>query len=81
MGGGDYVKGWVPLSARTEWLPPARKPDSTEVTPLRPTHLSFPLAFARTADVVQSQNFCEKHGSSAVCQPSTTKEAEPLLFG
>lgn len=31
MGGGDYVKGWMPLSAATMWLPPARKPDSEEV--------------------------------------------------
>ena len=31
MGGGDYVKGWIPLAARTEWVPPKRKPDSTEI--------------------------------------------------
>ena len=30
-GGGDYVKGWVPLSAGTEWVPPARKPDAEEI--------------------------------------------------
>lgn len=26
--GGDYVHGWVPLSANTEWVKPARKPDA-----------------------------------------------------
>ena len=31
MGGGDYVEGWVPLSAETEWVPPFRKPDSQEI--------------------------------------------------
>eukprot|EP00937_MAST-01D_sp_MAST-1D-sp2_P004825 g4825.t1 len=31
MGGGDYVKGWVPLSANTQWVPPFRKPDSEEI--------------------------------------------------
>ena len=31
MGGGDYIKGWVPLSANTAWVKPARKPDSQEV--------------------------------------------------
>lgn len=31
MGGGDYVKGWIPLAAGTEWVPPRRKPDATEV--------------------------------------------------
>jgi hypothetical protein len=31
MGGGDYVKGWIPLAANTEWVPPARKPDSREI--------------------------------------------------
>jgi len=31
MGGGDYVEGWVPLSAGVEWVPPRRKPDSEEV--------------------------------------------------
>ena len=25
MGGGDYVKGWVPLSARSQWVKPARR--------------------------------------------------------
>ena len=31
MGGGDYVEGWVPLSAGTEWVPPFRKPDAEEI--------------------------------------------------
>ena len=31
MGGGDYVKGWIPLAARTPWVPPARKPDAREI--------------------------------------------------
>lgn len=31
MGGGDYVWGWVPLSADSEWVPPFRKPDSEEI--------------------------------------------------
>ena len=31
MGGGDYVKGWIPLAANTQWVPPTRKPDATEV--------------------------------------------------
>ena len=31
MGGGDYVEGWVPLYAGSEWVPPARKADSEEV--------------------------------------------------
>ena len=31
MGGGDYVEGWVPLSAGTEWVPPFRKPDAQEI--------------------------------------------------
>jgi len=31
MGGGDYVWGWIPLSAGSEWVPPARKPDSEEI--------------------------------------------------
>ena len=26
MGGGDYVRGWIPLSHGTEWVPPRRKP-------------------------------------------------------
>jgi hypothetical protein len=30
-GGGDYIKGWVPLSAGTQWVKPARKPDSEDV--------------------------------------------------
>lgn len=29
--GGDYVKGWTPLSANTEWVKPARKPDAEEL--------------------------------------------------
>ena len=31
MGGGDYVKGWMPLAAHTEWVPPRRKPDAKEI--------------------------------------------------
>ena len=31
MGGGDYVKGWMPLAANTEWVAPRRKPDATEI--------------------------------------------------
>jgi hypothetical protein len=31
MGGGDYVKGWTPLTAKTEWVKPARKPDAEEL--------------------------------------------------
>ena len=27
MGGGDYVKGWIPLAAHTQWVPPRRKPE------------------------------------------------------
>jgi len=30
MGGGDYVKGWVPLSARSQWVKPARRGDPFE---------------------------------------------------
>ena len=31
MGGGDYVQGWLPLAAGTQWVPPRRKPDSEEL--------------------------------------------------
>jgi hypothetical protein len=31
MGGGDYVKGWVPLAAGTQWVPPRRKPNGTDI--------------------------------------------------
>ena len=31
MGGGDYTRGYIPLSAGSEWVPPARKPDAEEV--------------------------------------------------
>lgn len=31
MGGGDYFKGWVPLSNHTEWVPPFRHEDAVDV--------------------------------------------------
>ena len=31
MGGGDYFKGWIPLSNHTQWVPPFRHPDSEDV--------------------------------------------------
>ena len=31
MGGGDYVKGWIPLAANTAWVAPFRKPNATEI--------------------------------------------------
>lgn len=31
MGGGDYTKGWVPLSNHTQWVPPFRHPDAEDV--------------------------------------------------
>jgi hypothetical protein len=31
MGGGDSVEGWVPLAAQTQWLPPRRKPNGTDI--------------------------------------------------
>ena len=30
MGGGDYFKGWVPLSNRTKWVPPFRHDDAVD---------------------------------------------------
>ena len=31
MGGGDYFKGWVPLSNHTVWVPPFRHDDAVDV--------------------------------------------------
>ena len=31
MGGGDYAKGWVPLAAKSEWVPPFRHPDAQDL--------------------------------------------------
>ena len=35
MGGGEYVKGWVPLNAKSEWVPPARHPAPFEAVATR----------------------------------------------
>ena len=78
MGGGDYFKGWVPLSNHTKWVPPFRHDDAVDAVA---NDADWPV---KKTPILLTQNVCSNDTDGGCSVPHQWcplgKAALPLSF-